>query len=38
VLQTDGNLQLKSGDVIYLTTTFEQVPLLRQRLTGVQEG
>jgi hypothetical protein len=38
VLQTDGNLQLKSGDVIYLTTTFDQVPLLRQRLTGVQEG
>jgi trk system potassium uptake protein TrkA len=37
ILPPSNDLTLKSGDVIILTTSFDRVPELRQRLTTIQE-
>jgi len=38
VIQPADDLPLKSGDVIFLTASFEQVSALRGRLLALQEG
>jgi len=38
VLQPAEDLTLKSGDVVYLTIPFDQVPALHQRLSALQEN